>query len=197
MPDIKAVAVIGAGVMGRGIAHLAVLGGYHVILEDIVPSSLRRAEEEFRNILDQAIAAGEISRGDAEAALERLEFAQSVDEAARRADLVIEAVPDEWESKSEIFILLDKICRPETILVTATLTLSVSDIASVTYRPEKVVGIKFEEPVHRMERIEIVQGRHTEADTVAACMELVGRMGKQAIEIGASAYRDIGLSKKQ
>ena len=113
MPEIKTIAVIGAGTMGRGIAHAAALGGYRTVLEDILPNALRRAESEIRSNLDKAVELGKVAAKDADAAFARLEYAGSVDEAARQADLVIEAVPEELESKIEIFTLLDKICRPD------------------------------------------------------------------------------------
>src|ERR671929_103450 len=103
MPEVKTVAVIGAGIMGRGIAHVAALGGYRTILEDIVPASLRRAESEIRGNLEKGVELGKLKKDDAEAALARIEFAGSVEEAARETDLVIEAVPEEMESKIEIF----------------------------------------------------------------------------------------------
>ena len=130
MAEIKTVAVIGAGIMGRGIAHVAALGGYRTILEDILPASLRKAESEIRANLDKAIELGKVAKPDADAAFARLEYASTVEEAARQADLVIEAVPEEMESKIEIFTLLDKICRPGTILASNTSSLSVTEIAS-------------------------------------------------------------------
>src|SRR5216110_1381828 len=143
--------------MGRGIAHSAALGGYRTILEDILPNALRRAESEIRANLDKAVDLGKVTARDADAAFSRLEFAGSVDEAARQADLVIEAVPEELESKIEIFTLLDKICRPTTILASNTSSLSVTEIASVTYRPSKCVGMHFFNPVHKMNLIEVVR----------------------------------------
>ena len=116
MTEVRTVAVIGAGIMGRGIAHAAALGGYRTILEDLFPNALRKAETEIRANLDQAVKLGKVDAADADAAFSRLEYAGSVDEAAREADLVIEAVPDEMESKLEIFTMLDKFCRPATIL---------------------------------------------------------------------------------
>ena len=101
--EIKTIAVIGAGTMGRGIAHVAALGGYRTILEDLLPNALRRAESEIRNNLDKAVELGKVSSDDAHAAVGRLEYAGSVEGAAREADLVIEAVPEELESKIEIF----------------------------------------------------------------------------------------------
>ncbi len=116
MARVETVAVIGAGIMGRGIAHAATLGGYRTILEDLLPNALRRAENEIRTNLDKAVELGKVTAPEASAAFERLEYAGSVDEAAREADLVIEAVPEEMESKIEIFTMLDKICRPTTNL---------------------------------------------------------------------------------
>src|SRR5271155_4956165 len=110
--EVETVAVIGAGIMGRGIAHAAAMAGYRTILEDLLPAALRRAENEIRANLDKAVELGRVDAPDAAAAFKRLEYAGSVHEAAREADLVIEVVPEEMESKIEIFTLLDKICRP-------------------------------------------------------------------------------------
>ena len=110
--QVKTIAVIGAGIMGRGIAHAAALGGYRTILEDLVPAALRKAETRDPQQSRQGSRVGQSCGADADAAFQRLEYAGSVEEAAREADLVIEAVPEEMESKIEIFTLLDKICRP-------------------------------------------------------------------------------------
>ena len=110
-----------------------------------------------------------------------MEYASTVEEAARQADLVIEAVPDELESKIEIFTLLDKLCRPDTILATNTTTLSVTEIASVTYRRKRCVGMRFIDPVDSMTALEIVRAQETDEETVAACSEVARRMGKEII----------------
>jgi len=136
--------------MGRAIAHATALGGFRTILEDILPTSRRRAQSEIRDNLDKRVQLGEVSREQAKDALARIEFAGSIEEAARDAELVIEAVPDELESKLEIFTLLDKICAPATILVSNTRSLSISEIASVTYRSPLCAGMRFANPVHRM-----------------------------------------------
>ncbi|HEX7285547.1 MAG TPA: 3-hydroxyacyl-CoA dehydrogenase NAD-binding domain-containing protein [Candidatus Angelobacter sp.] len=183
MAEIRTVAVIGAGIMGRGIAHVAALGGYRTILEDILPASLRRAESEIRGNLDKAIELGKVAKADADAAFARLEYASSVEEAAREADLVIEAVPEEMESKIEIFTLLDKICKPHTILASNTSSLSVTEIASVTYRARKVLGMHFFNPVHKMKLLEVVRALETDDETVAACAAVGHCMGKEVVVI--------------
>ena len=183
MVQIETIAVIGAGIMGRGIAHVAALGGYRTILEDILPASLRRAEGEIRGNLGKAIEMGKVSKADADAALDRLEYASNVEDAAREADLVIEAVPEEMDSKIEIFTLLDKICRPHTILASNTSSLSVTEIASVTYRARKILGMHFFNPVHKMRLLEIVRALETDDETIAAGVEVGRRMGKEVVVI--------------
>lgn len=186
MVEIKTIAVIGAGTMGRGIAHVAALGGYRTILEDLLPNALRRAESEIRNNLDKAVELGKVSSDDAHAAVGRLEYAGSVEGAAREADLVIEAVPEELESKIEIFTLLDKVCRPGTILASNTSSLSITEIAGVTYRANKCVGMHFFNPVHKMKLIEIVRASQTDDETIAATVEVGKRMGKEIVVIKES-----------
>jgi 3-hydroxybutyryl-CoA dehydrogenase len=184
--EVKSVAVIGAGIMGRGIAHAAALGGYRTILEDILPNALRRAETEIRSNLDKAVELGKVTPADADAAFSRLEYASSVEEAARQADLVIEAVPEEMESKIEIFTLLDKVCRPNTILASNTSSLSITEIASVTYRAKKIVGMHFFNPVHKMKLLEIVRALETDDDTLATAVDVGKAMRKEVVVIKES-----------
>jgi len=184
--EIRTVAVIGAGTMGRGIAHVAALGGYRTVLEDVLPAALRKAQDEIRGNLDKAVELKKVSADDASAALGRIEYASSPEEAAREADLVIEAVPEEMESKIEIFTLLDKVCRPGTILASNTSSLSITEIASVTYRPKKCVGMHFFNPVHKMKLLEIVRALETDEETLAAAAEVGLRMGKEVVVIRES-----------
>ncbi|HKW74711.1 MAG TPA: 3-hydroxyacyl-CoA dehydrogenase NAD-binding domain-containing protein [Terriglobales bacterium] len=183
MSEIQTIAVIGAGIMGRGIAHVAALGGYRTILEDILPASLRRAEDEIRGNLDKAVDLGKVSQQEAAVAFKRLEYAGTVEDATRDADLVIEAVPEEMESKIEIFTLLDKICKPHTILASNTSSLSVTEIASITYRARKILGMHFFNPVHKMKLLEIVRALETDDDALAACVEVGRRMGKEVVVV--------------
>jgi 3-hydroxybutyryl-CoA dehydrogenase len=184
--EVQTVAVIGAGIMGRGIAHAAALGGYRTILEDLLPNALRKAETEIRSNLNKAVELGKVNAAEADAAFSRLEYASSVDQAARDADLVIEAVPEEMESKIEIFTMLDKICRPTTILASNTSSLSVTEIASVTYRAKKCVGMHFFNPVHKMKLLEVVRALETDDDTLAAVVEVGKRMRKEVVVIKES-----------
>jgi 3-hydroxybutyryl-CoA dehydrogenase len=181
--EIRTIAVIGAGIMGRGIAHAAALGGYRTILEDILPNTLRKAETEIRSNLDKAVELGKVTKSDADGAFSRVEYASSVEQAAREADLVIEAVPEEMESKIEIFTLLDKVCRPTTILASNTSSLSVTEISSVTYRASKCVGMHFFNPVHKMKLLEIVRALETDDETIAASVEVGQRMRKEVVVI--------------
>jgi 3-hydroxybutyryl-CoA dehydrogenase len=184
--EVRAIAVIGAGTMGRGSAHAAALGGYRTILEDLLPNALRRAENEIRTNLDKAVELDKVTAKEADAAFARLEYAGSVEQAAREADLVIEAVPEEMESKIEIFTLLDKVCRPQTILASNTSSLSITEIASVTYRAKKCLGMHFFNPVHKMKLLEVVRALETDEDTLATAAEVGRRMGKEVVVIKES-----------
>ncbi len=189
--DIGAIGVIGAGKLGRGIALAAARGGYRTILEDLLPNALCRAQSEFRTNLDQAIKSGKLSTSAVDAAFARLEFAGSVEDAARQADLVIEAGPEELESKVEIFTLLDKICRPGTILVSnldrqSVEPLSIGEIARVTYRARNCVGMRFAEGGDGR-RLEIIPGSDTDDETLATAMEVGKRMGKDVFVIKDAA----------
>jgi len=186
MATITTIAVIGDGVMGRGIAHAAALAGYRTILEDILPASLRKAGDEFRGALDEAVTGGRLSPEQAHAAFARMEYVHSVEEAARQADFIIEAVPEEMESKLEIFTMLDKICRPEAFLGSNTSSLSVTEIASVTYRAHRIAGMHFSNPVHEMKLLEIVRGLETDDQTIAAAVEIGTRMGREVVVIKES-----------
>ncbi len=122
------VAIIGAGPLGRQLALHAAKAGFRVILEDVMPSSLRHAEESLREELGPE-------------AMPLVSFARTVEEAVRQADLVIDCVPDELESKLEIFSLLDRMAPPRTVFATPTTNLSIADLASCTYRPGQCIGI--------------------------------------------------------
>ena len=127
-PDQITVAIIGAGPLGRRLALHAARAGFQVVLEDVMPSSLRHAEESLREALGPE-------------AMPLVGFARTVEEAVRYADLAIDCVPDELESKLEIFSLLDRMAPPRTVFATPTTNLSIADLASCTYRPDKCIAL--------------------------------------------------------
>ena len=151
-----------------------------------MPASLRKAETEIRANLEKGVELGKLDKSDADAAFSRIQFASTVEDAAREGDFVIEAVPEEMDSKIEIFTLLDKICRPDTILASNTSSLSITEIASVTYRPRKCLGMHFFNPVHKMKLLEIVRALETDDETLTAAAAVGRRMGKEVVVIKES-----------
>ena len=176
---IGVIAVIGAGHVGRSIAHATALGGYPTLLEDILPGTLRSAQAEIRALLDAAVGRADVARDYAEASLARIEYASTIEDAVRRADFVIEAVPDELESKLEIFSLLDRISRPNTVLASSTFSLRITDITDVTHCAERCVGMRWTLPVHAMGTLEIVRAVETNDTTLAAAVGVAQRLGRQ------------------
>ena len=130
--EIRRVAIIGAGVAGRSFALACAGAGFHVVLEDVMPANLRKAEADFAECADLS------QRGTAG----RLELALTVEDAVREADVAVDFVPDELESKLEIFSMIDRMAPPKTILCTPSYALSITDLASCVYRPERCVAVR-------------------------------------------------------
>ncbi len=184
--SIRTIAVLGAGLMGRGIAYVSALGGYRTLLQDTSNEQIERASAEIGTILDKGVAAGKVSDADAAAAREQLVTVRSVDKAASEADLVIEAVPESIEIKIELFAMLDSIAPPHAILASNTSSLSITEMAAATRRAPQVVGMHFFNPVHRMKLLELVRALETSDETLRAC-EVVGeRMGKDCVTVRES-----------
>ena len=184
--EVRTIGVIGAGTMGRGIAYAASLGGYHTILEDVMPESLANGMAWIRHALEEGVRRGKVNAGDATAALARIETASSVEAACREADFLIEAVPEEMELKLELYTLFDKFARPSAVLASNTSSLSIAEMAEMTYRPELCVGMHFFNPVPKMRLIEIVRAPKTSDETIAACREVGSRMGKEVVVVKES-----------
>src|SRR5205823_14965369 len=145
------------------------------------------ARSEIRINLEKGVELGKLEKSAADTAFSRIHLVSIVEEAACNADLVIEAVPEEMDSKIEIFTLLDKICRPGTILASNTSSLSVTEIASVTYRPRNCVGMHFFNPVHKMKLLEVVRALETDDETIAAATEVGQGMSKEVVVLKESA----------
>jgi 3-hydroxybutyryl-CoA dehydrogenase len=184
--EVKTIAVIGAGTMGRGIAYSAVLGGFRTILEDVQPEQLSQALEYVRRTLDEGIERGKVTPQQKTDALARLSTANSVDLACREADLIVEAVPEDLEMKIDVFCILEKFARPGAIFATNTSSLSITEIAAVTTRPERCIGLHFCDPVPKKKLLEVVRGLETGEETIAACREAGTRMGKEVVVIRES-----------
>jgi len=184
--DVNTIAVIGAGTMGRGIAYAAALGGYRTILEDVSQAMLEQGLASIRQSLDEGLQRGKVTPEQKNRALDQLVGAHSVEEACREADLIIEAVPEEMELKVDIFCILDKFAKPGAIFASNTSSLSITEIAAVTCRPEKCVGMHFFNPVPNMKLLEIVRALETSEETLAACREVGRRMGKDVVIVRES-----------
>jgi 3-hydroxybutyryl-CoA dehydrogenase len=184
--DVKTIAVVGAGTMGRGIAYAAAFGGYRTILEDVSPAMLEQGLDYIREAFEEGVARGKVSAEQKAQALSRVSTASTVEDACREADLLIEAVPEEMEVKLEIFTLFDKFARPGAILASNTSSLSITEMAAITFRPETCVGMHFFNPVPKMKLLEIVRALETSDSTIAACAEVGRRMGKEIVIVRES-----------
>jgi 3-hydroxybutyryl-CoA dehydrogenase len=172
--------------MGRGIAHVAALGGYNVVLSDMSDDILRQALEVVQKNMEKGIDRGKLTRPEMESALERIVLETGTDEAAKGADLVIEAIIEELDVKLELFQKLDDICKKNTIFATNTSALSITELAAVTRRSDRFVGAHFFNPVHIMRLIEIVKGLETSDDTVHCIAGVIERMGKESVIVNDS-----------
>jgi 3-hydroxybutyryl-CoA dehydrogenase len=181
--DVRTIAVIGAGAMGRGIAYAAAFGGYRTILEDISPAMLEQGIAYIRQSLEDGVARGKLTTEQKDRALAQFSTASSVEQACREADLVIEAVPEEMELKLEIYTLLDKFAKPGSIFASNTSSLSITEMATITFRPEKCIGMHFFNPVPKMKLLEIVRALETSEDTLETCREVGRRMGKEVVVV--------------
>jgi len=184
--SIRTVSVLGAGLMGRGIAYVAALGGYETRLQDASKNQVEKALAEIGAILEKGVATGKVGDEEAIASHRRLAGVDSLEEAADGADLVIEAVPERIELKVEIFAALDRLAPKHAILVSNTSSLSITEMAAATSRASQVVGMHFFNPVHRMKLLEIVRALETSDATIAACEAVGARMGKECVTVRES-----------
>ncbi len=184
--EVTTIGIIGAGTMGRGIAYAAAVGGYRTILEDVMPETLAKGMAWIKESLEEGVQRGKLEAAARDAALARIETSSSVENVCREADFLIEAVPEEMELKLELFTLFDKFAKPKAVLASNTSSLSVAEMAEMTYRPELCVGMHFFNPVPKMKLIEIVKAPKTSDETIAVCREVGGRMGKEVVVVKES-----------
>ncbi|MDQ6599085.1 3-hydroxyacyl-CoA dehydrogenase [Bacillus salipaludis] len=175
--------VVGSGTMGRGIAYVAAIGGFQVSLNDVNQENLDRAKLYLETEMTKSADKGFLTREQASVALKRIEYTTSLEKAAGDTDVVIEAVFELMELKVDIFKKLDKICPEHTILATNTSTMSPTEIAAQTSRPEKCIAMHFFNPVHKMKLIEIVRGLETSDETMTKAKEIGKKLGKETVEV--------------
>jgi 3-hydroxybutyryl-CoA dehydrogenase len=184
--EIKTIGVIGAGTMGRGIAYAAVLGGYRTVLEDVSPEMRERGTAFISQTLEDRVVRGEVTPEQKEKVLANLSTARSVEDVCREADMLIEATPEEMEVKLEIFTIFDKFAKPGAILASNTSSLSITEMASITFRADDCIGMHFLDPVPKMKLLEIVRAPETSEATLRTCVEVGRRMGKEVVVIRES-----------
>jgi 3-hydroxybutyryl-CoA dehydrogenase len=184
--DVMTIGVIGAGTMGRGIAYAAAYGGYKTILEDVSPEMLQQAIAYIQQALEEGVTRGKVTPEQKKSALANLTTSSSVENVCRETDLLIEAVPEEMEVKLEIFTIFDKFARPGAILASNTSSLSITELAAITFRAESCIGMHFFNPVPKMKLLEIVRALETSDATAQACAEVGRRMGKEVVVIRES-----------
>lgn len=180
---IKQIVVVGSGVMGRGIAYVAALGGYKVTIVDIQEEALVNAEKEIEVIIEKGIAREKITTEKATIGRKNLNFETDLANAARAADLIIEAVPEKAEIKRKVFETIEENASKDCFFATNTSTMSPTEIASFAKRPEKTIAMHFFNPVHIMPLVEIIRGLETSDDTVEVIREVAKNMGKETVII--------------
>ena len=175
--SIEKMAVLGAGQMGNGITQVAACAGYDVIMIDIKQEFVDRGIATIEKSLAKLVSKERMTQDDADAARARISTSTSRD-VCSDMDLVVEAVPEILSLKTEIFSELDQICKPETILASNTSSISITEIAASTSRPDRVIGMHFMNPVPLMKLVEIINGELTSDETNAAVVEASEKMGK-------------------
>ncbi|MFF2652839.1 3-hydroxyacyl-CoA dehydrogenase family protein [Streptomyces sp. NPDC058045] len=175
-------AVIGAGLMGSGIAQVSAQAGWDVVLRDVTDEALTRGTDGIKASFEKFTAKGKLSAADAEAALGRITATTDLD-AVADADIVVEAVFERLEIKHEIFRTLDKLVGERTVLATNTSAIPITKIAAVTEHPERVVGAHFFSPVPMMQLCELVRGYKTSDETLATTREFAESVGKTCIVV--------------
>jgi len=180
---MEQIAVIGAGTMGNGIAHVFAQNGFKVNLVDIAQASLDKGLSTITKNLDRMIAKEVIDKSKKEATLANIDTYTNLKEGVSDTDLVVEAATENFDIKLKIFKDLDEVCKAETILATNTSSISITQIGAATKRPEKVIGMHFMNPVPIMKLVEIIRGYSTSDEVTETIMDLSKKLGKTPTEV--------------
>lgn len=179
---MKNITVIGSGTMGNGIAHVFAQTGFQVSLIDISEKALEKALQTINKNMDRQVRKGKLDEAQKTAALQNLNASTDLSAAAQKADLVVEAASENIEVKQKIFEQLDRECPEHTILSSNTSSISITQIAAVTQRPDKVIGMHFMNPVPVMKLVEVIRGYATSDQTTEKVMALSRELGKNPVE---------------
>ncbi len=180
--EVRRVCVVGAGVMGSGIAQVCAQAGFSVNMYDIKQEFVEKGLNNIKGNLKRSVEKGRISQEEADKILGRITTTIDLKEAVREVDFVIEAAPENMEIKKQVFKDLDGFSPKHAILASNTSSLSITEIASVTGRPDKVVGMHFFNPAPVMKLVEVVKGQLTSQETVNIVKDLAKRLGKTPVE---------------
>jgi 3-hydroxybutyryl-CoA dehydrogenase len=181
--EIKKIAVIGAGTMGSGIAYICAAKKYEVSIVEIKEELLAKGEKRIREMIVEGVNRGKLTPRDAEETMKRIKGTTNLGEAVRDADMVIEAVYEDMKVKKAVFQKLDEACPSHTILASNTSALSITEMASATKRPDKVIGLHFFNPPYAMKLVEVVLGAQTSEETRMAADDFVKTLGKETVTV--------------
>jgi 3-hydroxybutyryl-CoA dehydrogenase len=181
--DIKNIAVIGAGLMGHGIAQIFASGNYHVHLLDVESELLSKALQDIRSNLYMMARKAVIAENAVDTIISRIKTTTNMAEAASDAQLVIEAVPENLELKQKVFQDLDQLCSPETILATNTSVISITEIAAKARRRERILGTHFWNPPYVIPLVEVVKGKETSEEAMETTYQLLKNAGKHPVKV--------------
>lgn len=179
---ISRIGIVGAGTMGNGIAHVCALSGHDVILTDVTQEVLDRAMTVVKKNMERQVKKEIIGADDMEKALARIETSADI-QAVKGSQVVVEAATEDLDLKKKLFAQLDGLCSPETILASNTSSLSITELAAVTKRPEKVIGMHFMNPVPVMKLVELIRGLATSDETFQTIEELTEKLGKTPVAV--------------
>jgi 3-hydroxybutyryl-CoA dehydrogenase len=181
--EIKKICVLGAGLMGSGIAQVSAEAGYEVSMRDIEDRFVQGGLNVIKKNYERAISKGKMNKEQADALLSKVKGTLAMAEAVKGAEVVIEAVIENMDLKKQVYKELDQLCAKETILATNTSGLSITEVASMTKRPEKVIGMHFFNPVPVMKLVEIIKGQATSEETFRVIKALSEKLGKTPITV--------------
>jgi 3-hydroxybutyryl-CoA dehydrogenase len=180
---IKKITVVGAGVMGRGIAYVSAQAGFETTLVDISLEQLNNAIDEMRKLAKKAISKGKLSESEVSTLFSNLHTSLDLVDAIKETEYVIEAVPEKRDLKKSVLEAIDQHAPKHIVIASNTSTISPTELGSYTNRPEQVAAMHFFNPVHRMRLVEIVKGLETNAETVSIIRKVAEKMGKETVEV--------------